>query len=234
MQIPDKQGKDYGNSNSWSTVNSSRKKSRNKIRDNSHNATRSNTRNGARCNSRCPSKPHNESDKRCYTTPNRFSKIPDVFSRFNKEEKYEPPIPVYVQPVPTGPNYASVTKKDDQEAEEYKDVSTEEYEYKTIVTKIPQSSRTRPTVRNQTPRPNNNVSFGVWEHTYFKHVLELSDIFSEGVNNIVVDTKSFKFLDIFSKFIRECSSGEISPYIEELDPTIDELYMEYTIKRNDF
>ena len=232
MQRPDKQGKDYGNSNPWCTVKRSKKKSRNKPLDRSRTGSRNRSREPSR-----DSRPRNESSRRYDTEPDRFSRRPDRFSRFQNESEKQhkpPPEPVYVPPpIPTGPNYASVTKEDEPEPEKDVVVNPEEREYRTIVPKIP-TYRSKPTVRNQVPKPNNNNSFGVWEHTYFKHVLELSDIFSEGANKLGIDTDSINFLDIFSNFVRDCSSGEISPFIEELDPKTDEFYLEYTIKRNEF
>ena len=224
MQRPDKQGKDYRNSNPWRTVKRSRKKSR----DNSRTTSRTNSRNGSQ---------EPERNLSTYQPPRQFDTGYNMFSRFQKEpeEKYKPPPePVYVPPA--GPNYSSITKEDEQEQKQEKDVvvAPEKREFRTIVPNIPRSNRNRTTVRNQVPRPNNNVSFDVWEHTYFKNVLELSDIFSEGANKLDIDTDSSNFLDIFSHFVRDCSSGEISPFIEELDPKTDEFYMEYTIKRNDF
>jgi hypothetical protein len=232
MQRPDKQGKDYGNSNPWCTVNRSKKKSRNKPLDRSRTGSRNRSREPSR-----DSRPRNESSRRYDTEPDKFSRRPDRFSRFQNESEKQhkpPPEPVYVPPpIPTGPNYASVTKEDEPEPEKDVVVNPEEREYRTVVPKIP-TYRSKPTVRNQVPKPNNNNSFGVWEHTYFKHVLELSDIFSEGANKLGIDTDSINFLDIFSNFVRDCSSGEISPFIEELDPKTDEFYLEYTIKRNEF
>lgn len=215
MQRPDKQGKDYGNSNPWCTVKRSKKKSRNKPLDRSRDLSRD-------------SRPRNESSRRYDTEPDRFSR----FQNESEKQHKPPPEPVYVPPpIPTGPNYANVTKEDEPEKDVV--VNPEEREYRTIVPKIP-TYRSKPTVRNQVPKPNNSNSFGVWEHTYFKHVLELSDIFSEGANKLGIDTDSINFLDIFSNFVRDCSSGEISPFIEELDPKTDEFYLEYTIKRNEF
>jgi hypothetical protein len=217
MQRPDKQGKDYGNSNPWCTVKRSKKKSRNKPLDRSREPSRD-------------SRPRNESSRRYDTESDRFSR----FQNESEKQHKPPPEPVYVPPpIPTGPNYASVTKEDEPEPEKDVVVNPEEREYRTIVPKIP-TYRSKPTVRNQVPKPNNSNSFGVWEHTYFKHVLELSDIFSEGANKLGIDTDSINFLDIFSNFVRDCSSGEISPFIEELDPKTDEFYLEYTIKRNEF
>ena len=214
MQRPDKQGKDYGNSNPWCTVKLSKKKSRNKPLVRSRESSRD-------------SRPRNESSRRYDSEPDRFSR----FQNESEKQHKPPPEPVYVPPpIPTGPNYANVTKEDEPEKDVV--VNPEECEYRTIFPKIP-TYRSKPTVRNQVPKPNSN-SFGVWEHTYFKHVLELSDIFSEGANKLGIDTDSINFLDIFSNFVRDCSSGEISPFIEELDPKTDEFYLEYTIKRNEF
>ena len=170
MQRPDKQGKDYGNSNPWCTVKRSKKKSRNKPLDRSREPSRD-------------SRPRNESSRRYDTEPYRFS----LFQNESEKQHKPPPEPVYVpRPIPTGPNYASVTE-DEPEPEKDVVVNSEEREYRTIVPKIP-TYRSKPTVRNQVPKPNNNNSFGVWEHTYFKHVLELSDIFSEGANKLGIDT----------------------------------------------
>lgn len=92
-------------------------------------------------------------------------------------------------------------------------------------------------VRNRTSKPNQNVSYDTWEFTYFRHILKLRDIFSKCVIELQipgVDTRSADFFNIFGKFIRECSSGEISPYIEKLNEKEEKIYLEYIIKRNNF
>jgi hypothetical protein len=257
MQRPDKQGKDYGNNNPWSTVKSKRK-SRNKpnlgtqqrtprgaqqrtpmgtqqrtprgVQQRTPMGTQQRTPRGAQ------QRNQHQSNRRYDNEPNRFSR----FSRFQEEvkkPKYEcKPKPVYTPPVPTGPNYASVTKDVEQKSEIITTVISRPGEQKSeiIAPTIPRPNRQRQTTRNQVPRPNNNNSFGSWEHVYFKHVLDLSDIFSKGISKLDFNTKSFNFINIFSHFIRDVSSGEISPYIEELDAKTDQFYMEYTIKRNNF
>lgn len=102
------------------------------------------------------------------------------------------------------------------------------------IPKVP--GRLRKSVRNQNPRPNKNVSYDRWECTYFKHILALHDIFTRCIDDLGipgVDTKSAEFLNIFANFIRDCSSGEVSPYIEELTEYESNLYLEYMIKRNE-
>jgi hypothetical protein len=241
MQRLDKQVKESGDSNPWCTVKNKKpkkpKKTNIKPNNNSGNISRSeyinkpksnNNRNRTNGNSRGSI---NESP----TISNKFSnRHNDRFSRFNKISEDKDPKHVYKEPLYTGPNYASVTKEKEQENNNGDSIPITEYiEYRNNVPSIP-IFRNIQTVRNQVPKINNNVSFGVWEHTYFKHILDLSDIFSEGVNKLDIDTKSFEFLSIFSNFIRKCSSGEISPYIEDIDSKTDELYMEYAIKRNKF
>lgn len=223
MQRPDKKGKDYENNNPWCTVK--QKKPRNQSRNRSVEKSRAQ-----------PTKKYNEEpDNFSRKSTGRFTRFqdrkPDSFSGRppSKPVITAPPTP----PVPTGPNYASVTKRDDNESNDEITVSPEEDEFKPIIPSIQRTNRRKHTVRNQVPRPNNNVSYDVWEQTYFKHVLELRDIFSKGVDKLGIETSSINFIDIFSNFIRECSSGEISKYIEGFDDLTDELYMEYTIKRNE-
>jgi hypothetical protein len=231
MQRPDKQGKEYENSNPWCTVKSKKPKKpkkSDKPKNNSPNIPRSGYRN--KPNTIMPV--HNSRRPYKNDTSNRFSQRPnDRFSRFNKKSEEK-----HVEPLYTGPNYASVTKEKEQHSNNNNNdviIIPENIEYIKNIPNIPRCLN-KQTVRNQVPKPNNNISFGVWEHTYFKHVLDLNDIFSEGVNKLDIDTNSFEFLSIFSNFIRQCSSGEISPYIEDLDSETNELYMEYTIKRNNF
>jgi hypothetical protein len=78
-----------------------------------------------------------------------------------------------------------------------------------------------------------NGSYGVWEYTYFKHILDLHIIFSNGIKKLGIETHTIYFLDKFCYFIRESSSGKISPFIEILNNPNEELYHEFTIKRNE-
>jgi hypothetical protein len=89
-------------------------------------------------------------------------------------------------------------------------------------------------------RPNrisktSNCSYDTWEFFYFKYILDLYEIFLNGMNqlNLGIDVNSIDTFDKFSKFIRQCSSGEISPYLESIENTeLESLYNEFTIKRN--
>lgn len=95
----------------------------------------------------------------------------------------------------------------------------------------------RKIVRNQTPKPNYNVSHWSWELTYFRHILELHNIFSEGVKGLGfgdLGIHSFEFLNVFSNFIKDSSSGEISPFVDNVgtNGNLEDLYFEYMVKRN--
>lgn len=77
----------------------------------------------------------------------------------------------------------------------------------------------------------------VWEYTYFQHILNLRKIFENGINHLNInkriETRSVDFLENFCIFIREYSSGKISPYIEHLSEKTQNLYTEFTIKRQE-
>ena len=77
-------------------------------------------------------------------------------------------------------------------------------------------------------------SYGVWEYNYFKHILDLKDIFSHNIKKLGLDieTDSSYFLDNFGRLIWESSSGEVSPYLDKLDETLENVYFEFDIKRN--
>jgi hypothetical protein len=92
----------------------------------------------------------------------------------------------------------------------------------------------RKSVRNQNPRLNTTVTYNKWESTYFQHILDLAEIFSNGIDEINLDvtTNNFDFLDYFGRFIKDSSSGEISPYVEEMNKNTKEFYIEFDIKRN--
>ena len=82
---------------------------------------------------------------------------------------------------------------------------------------------------------SSNCSYDTWEFFYFKYIVDLYEIFLNGINqldtNININTVNTFYK--FSKFIRNCSSGEISPYLESIENTnLENLYNEFTIKRN--
>jgi len=85
----------------------------------------------------------------------------------------------------------------------------------------------------------NKPSYDVWEYTYFKHIIELKDIFVRNMEKYCdrsithfIDSDN-DFFDFFSNFIRDCSSGDISPYVEHLNNGEESLYFEFDIKRNE-
>ena len=233
MQTPDK-GKDYKNNNPWTTVKRSRKKHRNKPKPKPKPKPNTDSREHKRKQPSVLSS-RGEYSKTYNTHAKAASRRPDRFSQV-RDEQYKPsPKLFYTPPVPVGPNYASITKQvkeDEHDVEKNVDISPDKYGSRIIIHPIPHPNKGKKTVRNQVQNPNNNVSFDTWEHIYFKHILDLNDIFSEGIEKIGINTGSLNFLEVFSHFIRDCSSGEISPYIEDLDPEISEFYNEYTIKRN--
>ena len=139
--------------------------------------------------------------------------------------------PVYKPYISAESNYANVLKRSDNESSGF--IKSKDIGYINHDRKVIPRGRIGKTVRNQVPKSNINVSNDVWEYRYFKHILDLNDIFSEGANKLGIETNTVNFLDIFSKFIRDCSSGEISPFIEDLDEQTDDSYLEFTIKRNE-
>ena len=139
-----------------------------------------------------------------------------------------------------GPNYSqliSSLKSNESDDNEPVDNSNDTDHRSVNIVNIPRvPSRLRKSVRNQNPKPNQNVSYDTWEFTYFKHILALHDIFSGCIDDLGIpgiNTKSAGFLNIFANFIRDCSSGEVSPYIEELTEYESNIYLEYVIKRNE-
>ena len=142
---------------------------------------------------------------------------------------------IAIQPIPTvepvsipTQNYASILKK------------CENTESKTISKSNIISSNTsiipiitRRGIQKTRAQHRYNCSYGVWEYTYFKHILDLHTIFSNGIRKLGIETDTINFLDKFCYFIRESSSGKISPFIEILNDATVELYSEFTIKRNE-
>jgi hypothetical protein len=145
--------------------------------------------------------------------------------------------------VPTKPtiNYSSIASnfsENKNNVEEY--TCTNDTEYHPFPTILIRPLRTRPSVRGTNPKPNHNVSYDVWEYTYFKNIIELSDIFLKGFKQLGINTHTnmeyedyIDFLHLFGQFIRDCSSGEISPYIEELSSDTNDFYKHFTILRNE-
>ena len=94
--------------------------------------------------------------------------------------------------------------------------------------------RPKLSVRNKITK-SSNCSYDTWEFFYFKYIVDLYEIFLNGINQLDtgIDVNSVDTFDKFSKFIRKCSSGEISPYLETIENSgLESLYNEFTIKRN--
>lgn len=92
-------------------------------------------------------------------------------------------------------------------------------------------------VRNQVPKNNYNVSYSNWEISYFKYLIDLYNIFCEGMEELKIpylDTS--EVFENFCYFIRDSSSGEISHYLDSIDNNLmnnlEDTYYEYTIKRD--
>ena len=94
--------------------------------------------------------------------------------------------------------------------------------------------RPKLSVRNKITK-SSNCSYDTWEFFYFKYIVDLYEIFLNGINQLDtgIDVNSVDTFDKFSKFIRKCSSGEISPYLETIENSgLESMYNEFTIKRN--
>ena len=92
-------------------------------------------------------------------------------------------------------------------------------------------------VRNQVPKNNYNVSYSTWEISYFKYLIDLYNIFCKGIEKLNIPyLDTTEVFENFCYFIREASSGEISPYLDSIDNIdmneIEDVYYEYTIKRD--
>jgi len=173
------------------------------------------------------------------------AKVFKADSNRRERKRAEPDFPSLVEgqvstPVSTtsGPKWSNLIRKDDDDATsttheiDDNDADADVFQYP--------CPRHRKCVRNQVPKPNHNVSNGTWEMTYFKHILELHAIFVAGIKRLglgYLDMNSFEFLEVFSHFIKDCSSGEITPFVdrvgEGVDKNLEDLYFEYMVKRND-
>lgn len=206
---------DNRNNNSWSVVKGNKK------------------RNGRRSN-KTPRDWKPESS-RSTSTEYRSSR----WDTIQNEQKKN--VPEQKTLIPTKPtiNYAIITSsftENKNTIEEY--THTNNTEYCPSSTILIPSLRTKPSVRGTKPKPNHNVSYGVWEYKYFKYIIDLSDIFLKGakrlgINTDMNDTEYMDFLYVFGQFIRDCSSGEMSPFVEDPSAELNNFYIHYTILRNE-
>lgn len=137
--------------------------------------------------------------------------FPKLFSGFvgrDATEKYN---------IPSGPKWCSIISQNEKNVNDT-DSKSNEITESFNGHRLLRRSRKRKCIRNQVPFPNINISYDAWEHVYNRHLLELFNIFVNGieeldVNEIQNQTNQEEFFKIFSLFIKHCSSGEISPYI---------------------
>lgn len=85
----------------------------------------------------------------------------------------------------------------------------------------------------------NNNKFGnieLWKYIYFNHILDIKNIFENGIRKLnlpcKIHTKNIDFLDNFCDFLRVYSSGKIENYIEPLSVSNSMLYLEYITKKS--
>ena len=135
----------------------------------------------------------------------------------------------------SGPKWSNIINKDTEHI-----TSNDESEYTKIESDISRGNFLLNTqykklcVRNQVPKNNYNVSYSTWEISYFKYLIDLYDIFCEGIEKLNIPyLDTVESFENFCYFIRDVSSGEISPYLDSIDNTnhID-TYYEYIIKRD--
>ncbi len=86
-------------------------------------------------------------------------------------------------------------------------------------------------VRKHIPHPTPiNPNHHYWERTYLQHILDLENIFLNGLQQL--DITQYPSFHDFSCFIFEYSSKYITDLVDPLPPALDEKYLEYTIKRD--
>lgn len=69
-----------------------------------------------------------------------------------------------------------------------------------------------------------SYNYNMWEYAYFPHLLEMY--------NLIYDEWTPKDMFNFCKFIYNVSSGEISPYLNDMTKEQELIYFGYIIKRN--
>jgi len=137
--------------------------------------------------------------------------------------------------VQSGPKWSNVIRNDADEnsCDENDIIKDENYINGNFLLNI-NYKRSNLCVRNQVPKNNNNVSYNTWEITYFRYLLDLYNIFCEGTKNLQLPyLDTLEAFENFCYFIRDSSSGEISPHVDCIDNTcLEDVYYEYIIKRD--
>ena len=220
---------DYNKEKEWSTV--SRKKDR----------KRNNTKTPKRTNVNRKENPREfYQEDRTFTRDRLFQNksnrrerksTTENFPKLSKSKSTSTPS------VPSGPKWSNLISKD---VDEFADNNECEYnKSKNDITGgnfLINTNYKNPSlcVRNQLPKNNDNVGYNTWQITYFKYLIDLYNIFCEETKELQLPClDTLEAFENFCYFIRDCSSGEISPYVDSIDRTyLEDVYYEYTIKRD--
>lgn len=103
-----------------------------------------------------------------------------------------------------------------------------------ITWKTPLSKRGRRSIRNRLISSSNNGfnhDYSVWEYSYFTHLMNIRNIFLNGLDGYL-DIDNPLLTEKIFKFIWDSSTGEISIYEEELNEEMEEIYSAYLKKKN--
>lgn len=141
-------------------------------------------------------------------------------SDYNKKRKSRVIIPVKQAPKPIIVKRdwadAVIDKKNIESVYVLKTLSEDLYKEDLIRPKILKHKNV--SVMNRIPKNKENVDHEYWAYNYDKYLYDLYNIFCDGINQLEFESKmslkSPEFLHIFSKFILQFSSGEISNYLE--------------------
>lgn len=82
----------------------------------------------------------------------------------------------------------------------------------------------------------NKDNYARWEQTYYRHLIDLRNIFIGGLKDVNPEVvkyyRSVPFFHKFCQFIHRTSSKYVSPYIPELTDEEMDSYMQYQGKLN--
>lgn len=88
-------------------------------------------------------------------------------------------------------------------------------------------------VVNYIPDKGMKASFDAWEFAYFFRILEIRDIFVQGLLHTCPDLGNWvysdEFLEKFSRFLYKYSSGNISPYMEPMNEKLEQAFSNYLL-----
>lgn len=150
-----------------------------------------------------------------------------------KNCKSPPKCPKVIIPARDTRNYAAIIKPEiNIEKNTFISNTTTKNDVSVPITRIIR----RKCVTNYTPKSGSRISSHVnWELAHYKCLLELYDIFMDGMYKLDpnFDDNVDTFYN-FTDFVHHVSSTNISPYLEDLTQTHEDEYTLYTIKRQDF